>query len=115
MVVADHAAFAAHLDVHLIQPDEWEHFRAWRASARRVEVWRSGTEFYVLFERNMRNLAGCQCPSYHQQNDWHTADHTHRMLADPETLRPYRRELLRLCPDFVKFPVWDDLAHPLRD
>ncbi|KAK4539948.1 hypothetical protein LTR36_009918 [Oleoguttula mirabilis] len=36
------------------------------------------------------------------------------MLADPEELRPYRREILKLYPGFINYPVWDDLSKPLR-
>jgi hypothetical protein len=31
------------------------------------------------------------------------------MLADPEEIKPYRRAILKLYPDFATHPVWKDL------
>lgn len=120
-VVADHAAFVAHLDVHLIQPDLLEHFQAWQAYARSMDVWVRQTEFSALNKWGARKIVSVQCPSCgwswtsRERYEGGSSSHHFETLADPEMLRLYRREILRLYPGFINFSVWDDLAHPLRD
>lgn len=115
----DTAAFTTHLDEHIIRPEHLNHFQTWRTHAQAKDVWQKSEQFSALIPWNLRKDVEFDCPSCAEH--WSIIkyrprvgeDHHLQLLAPSEELKPYRRQILRLYPDFIESPVWDDLAQPL--
>ena len=119
----DHGAFADHMVAsHLIGERETAHFEDWKRHARKLN--------FSVYESNMHpqnewfNRSGrsqvVQCPSCTWSNKvepYGYVDHHFSMFSGDE-LKPYRREILRLYPNFAFgscwSAVWDDLVKPVN-
>lgn len=118
----DHAAFESHIDeVHLVHRNKQRHFRSWRDYAREHNIWRKGETLKPWTKWEPRRAwKRIQCPScdfyqpvlridrYYRYKK--VVDHHIGMLADPEEIKPYRRDILKLYPDFATHPIWNDMA-----
>lgn len=112
----DHAAFENHMDeTHLVGKQQ-SHFQHWRDYARSRNGWKISEKFkpWTYWEpQTERDACGpFRCPSCDfRTRVWVCATKHHiGMLADSEKIRPYRREILKLYPDFATHPVWNDMA-----
>lgn len=111
----DHASFALHLcETHLIKGGEKEHFRLWRDGVasnirQHSKVLQPWTSWVV---KNIRAEIICTACGSLGSSGRHGSKLNHHisMQVDPEDIRPYRREILKLYPDFASHPVFDDLA-----
>ena len=106
-----HESFQLHVrEEHFIAEGQKEHFRAWREDVSSLsnkhilaaapwKLWGSNWD-------GMNTI--CPCCGYITPNkgdiDYHTS-----MLADPEAIKPHRRAILKLYPEFATHPVWKDL------
>jgi hypothetical protein len=107
-------ALQDHIDEeHLVAEDQKEHFRDWREYSRRTEMFRPTCTFSPWQRWVSANILNLKCPSceHSQQRTHRTSDHQTFMLADPEGIKPYRRDILKLYPQFASHPVWKDLAN----
>lgn len=121
---SDHASFENHFDtVHAIAASEWLHFQSWkryrhgrwmREHQRIPRPWRSLCHAKIETQIEIRCPA-CEyyIPSGNPQtwgpHRYVKTDHHLDMLANPDDIKPFRREILRLYPGFVTHPVWDDM------
>ena len=104
---------------HVVARHESAHYRAWRQAvteAGEVLYRQLSCEGWVI--KDVTQQSELACPSCAFRKDMHYVhsvdhvDHHLSMLADPETLRPYRREILKFCPGFIRCPgIWDDLSN----
>ena len=110
----DHAALEVHIDgAHLVAKDQQEHFVLWQRYARGSDVWSTKQKFPPFNSWTPRKYwHDVRCPAceYSEKRDPGVVDHQTVMLADPKDIKPYRRGILRLYPDFATHPVWNDLS-----
>lgn len=104
-----------HIDeLHVISEDQQEHYRLWKAHLQHSEKFKPGYRFASPWKvwnarKCIKKLVcpGCQ----YKERCYFGIEHQISMLADSKTLRPYRRAILKLYPDFATHPiVWRDLA-----
>lgn len=121
-ICEDHTAFKVHLERnHYLLRSAAAHFEAWKTYAQALPIWskdanaRENFDTLSVWHTLCKTTVSFKCPScdWAKENvGWATVDHHLSMLADPEELRPYRREILKLHPGFIDHPVWGDLAKP---
>jgi len=115
MACDDYKSLVLHLyGIHLIQAGEQHHYQIWYDSVAPyctesdVFLWpwlawcarHDAPQVVCDVCGNVSNTIG-------QRNKM---DHHLSMQAAPAQIKPYRREILRLCPDFAWHPIWNDLA-----
>ena len=120
----DALAFRHHMyGTHLIKPSQQQHFEAWKAYCERFCVSRQfGLEQYEWDLRDLKEGHTVMCPSC----GWSTiigrfrtrVDHHLIMYRDDLSyLKPYRRHIQELYPEFGTEDcwraVWEDLAQPI--
>ena len=119
-------AFKTHLlEAHTMNPDQKAHFDTWKGYIEEFEMYDLGEIDRPWWNlRPMAKIPLIQCPSCswpkNTRVDFSSVDH-HRSMCSLEELKPYRRQILSLCPEIgpVDFyhnpfwaPMWDDLAKP---
>ena len=105
-----HDAAVSHIDIeHFIKSEHKKHFLLWR---EHIQVSRSSYRSYFSPYKswpNYYNTPG-KCPvCHHIGNRDDDFDHHLTMLAEPESIKPFRRQLLKLDSAFSRHPVWNDL------
>lgn len=108
----DHHAFADHLEVnHLLNDGEcllqWKGCLAPPERDESRNVWE---KWYCCHGKKGESVITCPtCGSFFWVGRWNEMDHYLTFLTPNEQIYPYRREILRLLPEFQTHPVFDDL------
>ena len=104
-----HEYFQLHVrEEHFIAEGQKEHFQLWREYAKGLgrgynfAVWQD----WGFFQK--KDDLRCPYCGYITPN-MSDIDHHTSMLADPEAIKPHRRAILKLYPEFATHPVWKDL------
>lgn len=118
----DHAEFAEHVEaVHLTTDmahlDKFrQHMRNWLSRSGRYSftlgrAWQSwGGFLQYSLSKEFCPACGESCAS--EDGIFWRIDHHLVLLKDPNEVRPYRREILRVCPEFSTHPVFSDILPP---
>ncbi|TKA76462.1 hypothetical protein B0A55_06102 [Friedmanniomyces simplex] len=110
--------FAQH---HVVAAEHEEHFIAWRETASAFDRWSPYEQFVPYKPWSLWSDFHIRCT--YCNHAVHPVriniaigkvQHHMSMLADPEQLRPYRMQILKLLPEFIRHPIWDDLGKPLQ-
>jgi len=115
LLLCNHKEFTAHLQsVHLTTDStHLAQFRESVASSIRMSksediIWYS----WIVKGSRMETVKSMVCPACGQPASTRCPvdriDH-HLQLLDQNEFRPYRWDILRLCPDFGSHPVFDDV------
>lgn len=107
----DHDALREHLDEdHLVSSEQRAHFIAWRDHLRQLYPRYRKSFVSCTFRWEIGLRPDISCPYCGEPHRNSSNDHHVRMLEDPEHIKPFRRDILKLYPDFAQHPVWTDLA-----
>ena len=114
LLLHDHGEFAAHLQsVHLTTDSA--HLTKFQESVANI-IYKNGYQRDVIWypwwvERGCDTIKSMVCPTCGQPASTQVdrIDHHLQLLPDQNGVRPYRWDILRLCPDFGTHPVFDDV------
>ena len=119
--------FRQHMvDVHLIDPSQQEHFKAWKQYCRQYgpSTFHGPEKTSWILHESFRGrsyiIPVCEWSQrvVHRDNASEVNHHISMYRTDWNELKPYRRQILELYPRFGEEscwkPVWDDLAGPRR-
>ena len=116
LLLRNHGEFAAHLQsVHLTTDST--HLTQFRESVA-SSTWMYKYEDVIWYPWSvkgscMETVKSMVCPTCGQQASTQRSvnriDHHLQLLPDQNEVRPYRWDILRLCPDFGTYPVFDDV------
>ena len=123
----DANAFQQHMaDVHLIDPSQQEHFKAWKQYCRQYDLPAFSlpeNRSWILRESFRGRSYTCPVCEWSKRvvrrgNTSMVSHHISMYRTDWNELKPHRRQILELYPGFGYLecwkPVWDDLATPQR-
>lgn len=113
----NHTAFEDHFDtMHVVRMPQRSHFQAWRQYAgynpsvkddvMELKPW---MEWFFHPSKGGETLQCPDCVFAIRSREVSMVKHHMDMLADPNEIRPVRRQVLRLYPGFYSHPVWDDM------
>lgn len=115
-----HSAFLAHMSVSHAAASDVSHIDAYFHSVKEYDILYSCTDEEVtvswdLFHKISFWKQKGTCPTC-GFTGYLSDGHERSLLADFTELYPVRRQILKLCPEFVSHPVFDDLkpAQPTR-
>ena len=107
-----HEDLQEHIDEeHLIAQGQQEHFRKWKKYSKDSQKLAHTCNFRPWkewFTKRRWDVARCPCGVISFRT--YMLDHHLSMMVDVEEIKPYRRAILKLYPDFATHPVWKDLA-----
>ena len=116
LLLHNHGEFAAHLQsVHLTTDST--HLVQFRESVA-SSIWMTKSEDVIWYPWSvngscMETVKSMVCPTCGQpastRRPVYMIDHHLQLLPDQNEARPYRWDILRLCPDFGTHPVFDDV------
>jgi len=107
------ANLETHIDIeHLIAPEHRQHFQALLVIASKQDVWLKSKKLKPWNAWALRKIRISNCPWCLEAvvtSCSYEAKHHLTMQANLETIKPFRREILKLYPAFASHPVWNDL------
>jgi hypothetical protein len=106
-----HSDIQVHIDTdHLIASEHSAHFTVWQHDAKGTKAKHPRLQATFNACRQWQDLSYRLKCSYCNSSPRHEVrSHHYDMLADPETIMPYRREILKVYPEFAEHPIWKDV------
>jgi hypothetical protein len=119
-ILQTHESLRDHIDgEHLVVEHEKAHFQVWRQHAIGSSDFSQSTgSRHWLHWREWERLKSkmtiwcprTSCGYFTMRNTSSKIDHQKSMLVAPAAIRPFHQAILKLYPDFITHPVWDDLV-----